>query len=129
MNYAKQLPQDKQNNVYPAPPAFVALQAQTGVPIASSVISLTDRTTVIDVTVTGAATGTAAIIGKWGVASVTTSNFDWAVGAGNTRTFVVPVSVFGTNSVAGANVANGLYNSVSVKTVNAVAASVLTTEY
>lgn len=128
-SYARRLPIDQNNNPYPAPPPFTSNQSQTGVPVASSVITLNDKTTVIDVTVMATAAASAGIIGKWGSASVTSSNYDWVVQAGNFRTFVVPVSVMGTSSVAGANVANGLYNSVSVKTVNGTAASILTAEY
>lgn len=129
MNYAKELALDKKANVYAGIPATVSNQSQKGVPTASSVISLNDKTTVIDVTCIGGQSGNAAILGKWGSASVTGTNFDWIVGSGQTRTFVVPVSVMGTTSVAGANVANGLYNSVAVITATAQSASVFTAEY
>ena len=130
MNYARELPQDRKDQRFDgAPPAFVALQSQSGVPAASSVLTLTDRTTVIDITATGVAAGSAAIIGKWGSASVTASNFDIAVAAGQSRTFVVPVSVMGTTSVAGANVANGLYATLALKNVGTAGGSVLTVEY
>ena len=127
MNYARNLPQDKTNNTYNGLPAFTAYQAQAGVPIASSVISLTDKTTVIDFTVL-AGTSDGAILGKWGPSSVTSTNFDFVVASSTTRTLVVPQSVFGVNSVAGINVQMGLYNTVSVKTATG-SASVFTAEY
>lgn len=130
MNYAKQLPLDKTATPYPAPPNFPSTQAQAGVPIASSVITLSPNTTVIEMTVLGGQSGNSAIIGKWGTASVTTSNYDFIVGSGNTRVFVVPVSVAaGITSVQGANPANGLYPAVAVKTATAVSASVFSVEY
>lgn len=127
--YAKELPQDKNRNVYPAPPAYTSNQAVIGVPIASSVITLSDKTTVIEFTVLGGQSGNAAIIGKWGVASVTSSNFDFVIASGQTRQMVVPVSVFAQASIAGANVANGLYPAVAIKTATTVSASVLSVEY
>lgn len=130
MGYARQLPQDKNNNPYQAPPPFTSYQSQGGVPIASSVVTLSPNTTVIDVTVFGGVSANAAIIGKWGVASVTGTNFDWIVQSGADKTFVVPVSVYGSSpSIAGANAMNGLYNAVSLKTATATLASVFTVEY
>lgn len=107
----------------------MANKSQAGVPIASSVITLDDKTTVIEMTVIGGQSANSAVIGKWGTASVTSTNFDFIVQSGTTRPLVVPVSVFGTSSVAGANVANGLYNAVAVKTATNVSASVFSVEY
>lgn len=128
MNYAKNLPLDKNNYPYETIPSFVSNQSQSGAPSTSSVISLSDKTTVLDVTVFSTAAGNAVIIGKWGPSSVTATNFDWAVQAGQYRTFVVPQSIAGTSSVSGVNVAYGLYNSVAVKSLSTVA-SVLTVEF
>ena len=79
--------------------------------------------------VIGTATGSGGVIGKWGNGSVTGSNFDIQVNAGQNLTFAVPQSVFGAplSSVAGANAANGLYNSISFLSVGV--ASVYTAEY
>lgn len=130
-NYAKQQPVDKQNSTMQnAPPAFPTLQSQAGVPVASSVLTFSQNTTVVDV---GAFTGTAGsggIIGKWGAASVTASNFDIFVNSGASNRYVVPVSVFGvTSSVVGANVANGLYTAISLKAATTQSSSVFTIEY
>lgn len=130
-NYAKQLPKSQNEMQYDAaPPAFVSNQSQNGVPIASSVVSLNDKTTVIELMVIGGQGGNAGIIGKWGTGSVTGTSFDIQVNSGQTRQFVVPQSVFGNiSSIAGANVANGLYNSLSLKTATAQSASVFSIEY
>jgi len=130
MNYGRELPQDRKDQRFDgAPPAFPSLQSQMGVPTASSVVSLTDKTTVVEISAVSGQAGSGGIIGKWGSASVTSSNFDFFVNAGVTRDFVVPVSVAGINSVAGANVANGLYNAVALKVATATSTSVLTTEW
>ena len=127
--YAKEMPQDKNRNPYSAPPAYTSLQSQKGVPIASSVLSLTDRTTVLQVMALGGQAGNAAVLGKWGVSSVTATNYDFMVPVGGVYPFVVPVSVMVASSIAGANVANGLYPAVSFITATATSASVFTAEY
>lgn len=129
MNYARSMPIDRKGNNYETVPPYPAYARNAGVPTASSVITLNDNTTVIDVTVIGGQAGNAAILGKWGSASVTTSNYDWVVGSGATRTLVVPQSVIGTTSVAGANVMNGLYSTCAVIVATAQSASVFTAEY
>lgn len=131
MNYARNLPLDKNNMPYPAPPAFTSSQSQAGNPVASSVITLSANTTTIGIMALGGQAGNAAIIGKWGASSVTSTNFDIMVNSGQTLPFVVPVSVFGAQlaSVAGANAQNGLYTSLSVKAATAQACSIFTAEY
>lgn len=130
MNYGKALPKSTNELQFDAaPPAFPANQSQSGVPVASSVITLNDKTTVMEIMVMGGQSGNAGIIGKWGVASVTATNFDIMINSGQIRQFLVPVSVMGTSSVAGANVMNGLYNSLSVKVATAQSASVFSAEY
>lgn len=131
MAYGRELPKSKNEQLYDmAPPAFTTYQSQSGNPTVSSVITLNDRTTVIELMAIGGNNGNAGIIGKWGVGSVTGTNFDIQVNSGQTRQFVVPQSVFGNiSSVAGANVANGLYNSLSVKQATPQPCSVLSIEY
>lgn len=128
--YAKEQPRDRLNETYQnAPPATTSNQSQNGVPLTSSVVTLSDKTTVFEVTAFSGTAGGGAVIGKWGPASVTGTNFDFIVQSGNTRTFIVPQSVFGVNSVAGANVANGLYSTVALKNATAQSTSVFTIEY
>lgn len=127
-NYAPKTPRDKTDEVIQnAPAAVISLNSNAGVPVTSSVISLTDRTTMLEMTAIG---GSIAI--KWGVSSVVASgagaNFDNIITNNTTRQFVVPVSVIGVQSVAGANVANGLYNAVSVIQATATSASVFTSQ-
>lgn len=129
MNYAKDLPIDKGGLPYPSPPAYQSNQSQRGVPLTSSVITFSDKTTVLDVAVLGGQSGNSLILGKWGTASVTATNFDWMVQSGEHKILVIPVSVGGINSVAGANVANGLFPAVAVITGTATSASIFTAEY
>lgn len=129
-NYAKKIPRDTTDEAIDgAPPAYPSNQSQSGVPVTSSVVTLNSNTTIIEISAMTGNAGSGGIIGKWGVSSVTSSNFDFFVGSGFTRDLVVPVSVMGTASLVGANVANGLYPAVSLKTATAQSASVFTTEY
>lgn len=128
--YPKELPTDKNNNVYPAPPAFKSNQSQNGVPIASSVLTLNANTTVLQVMVVGGTVGNSAVLGKWGSASVTGTNYDFMVPSGFTMPFVVPVSIMGTSSsIQGANPQNGLYPTVAFIAATAQSSSVFTAEY
>ena len=130
--YARELPVDKNNNPYTvSSPNFQSLQATTGTPTTSSIISLTDRTTVVEVTAIGGP-----IMMKWGNTSIATGNaavIDNAIPPNTSRTFVVPQSVFAVSSnqsVMGANGANGLFNMLSVKTLGASSiATVIVTEF
>jgi len=109
--YAKELPVDKNNNPYTiATPAFVSNQSWGSVFTVSSTIGLSDKTTVVQFL----AVGQAANI-KWGPSSVTATNFDASIPANTPVTLVVPQSIMAAVSVMGANGANGLYNSVSIK--------------
>ena len=114
--YARELPVDKNNNPYSvSTPGYPSLQSWQAAPTVSSTIGLTDRTTVVQLAAQGGA-----INFKWGTGSVTSSSFDGTVVGGYTQTFVVPVSILANaNSVMGANGANGLYNSISIKTATA----------
>lgn len=132
MNYAKELPLDKNNFPASLIPAKVSNQSQRGVPLASSVLTLSPNTTVVNIMViSGGANGSAGILGKWGVSSVTATNFDLQVNAGQNLSFVVPVSTqgTGTQSVQGINPQLGLFNSLSLITATAQSASVFTAEY
>lgn len=124
--YARELPLDKNANPYfTTTPGQVSYQAWSGVPASSSVIGLTDTTTVVQIAAIGAA-----ISFKWGPSSVTSSSFDGTVPANTVATYVVPQSVIAaSNSVMGANGANGLYNKISIKVATAVSASVFGTEF
>lgn len=115
-NYSPALAHDKNNEPlwdYPSP--LPAKQVTVAVPpVASSVITFGANTTKIEIT---SFAGPVAI--KWGPGSVIalagTANFDHIVPQNSVRKFVIPQSVQGvTGSIVGANVLNGLYNSMAV---------------
>lgn len=133
LNYAKALPRDKAGDTmqeYPAP--FVSLQTDASEnSSASSVLSLTDNTSAIEI----AATGGAAVM-KWiattntnpsVISAAGTANFDHVIPANSYRRFVVPIESQGTASIVGINKQAGLYQRVAVKSVGV--ASVATTQY
>lgn len=126
VNYAKSLPVDGNENPYTvSTPAFPSNQSWQGTPITSSTIGLSDRTTVVQLAAQGGA-----INFKWGPGSVTATSFDGTVVGGYTQTFVVPVSIMANGySVMGANGANGLYNSISIKTATGLSGSVFGCEF
>lgn len=130
MNYAARFSQDKNNYPYLYISA-VSKQTQKGSPSASSVITLSPDTTTIEVTAVGSASGNSLIIGKWGSASVTTTNWDFCVQSGQSKLLAVPINTVNAQpaSMAGANAANGLFSTIAVNNALAVAASVFTAEY
>lgn len=110
-------------------PALVTRTSENAT--ASSVVTLSDNTTMIELAAVG---GTAVL--KWIQTSDTTAsviseagtaNYDHVIPSGQVRRFVVPQESIGTSSIVGANKQNGLYNRVAYKTVGV--ASVMTTEY
>lgn len=127
-NYARELPIDKQNNQYTeSTPAFVTNQSWSSVFTVSSTVGLSDKTTVIQLSAVGAPANF-----KWGGGSVTGTSFDGTIPSNVQVTFVVPQSVMGAGvnaSMMGANGANGLYNSISIKTVGGNTGSVFGAEF
>lgn len=98
---------------------------------ASSVITLTDNTSCVEVAAVG---GPAAV--KWiattntdpsVISAAATANFDHLVPSGQLRRFAVPIEGGGTTSVVGVNKQMGLYNRVAIKSIGV--ASVLLAEY
>ncbi len=88
---------------------------------ASSVITFTDNTTVVEVAAVDApvfirwipTTDTqASVIGVAG----STANYDDVIPKNTTRIFPIPVETQGTASIVGANKQNGLYNRIAWKT-------------
>lgn len=134
-NYAKELPRDKQGAAmqeYPAPFRPNARYSSENA-TASSVITLTDDTTEVEV----GAQGGAAVM-RWVTAADTqasvvsiagsTANFDHFIGSGTVRRFVVPIALSTVQaSIVGINVQMGLFRRVAVKSIGT--ASVLTSEY
>lgn len=123
ISYAKPLPLDSSMHPmqeYPAP--YLALKEDVSENnVTSSLITLTDNTTVIEVSTTN---GPAAI--KWiatgntnpsvVTAAGATADLDHTIPSNSFRRFVVPIESYGVTSIVGANKRNGLYNRVAVKT-------------
>lgn len=119
---------------HPAPVKAIARYVyENGV--ASSVLTLTQNTTAIEV-----ATGATPAVMRWVATSDTeasvvaiagaTANFDHEVPANAVRRFVVPIESApnqGYSSMQGTNRAEGLYQRVAIKSQGV--GSVLTTEY
>lgn len=98
----------------------------------SSVMTVNDGTTVIEVGAVGAPVYVKWISRSDTTASViaiagSTANFDDYVPANTTRIFPIPQEIGGTSSIVGANIAAGLFNRVAVK--SAGIASVITVEF
>lgn len=126
---------------YDSPPPFKAIKQYVSEnATASSVITLTDNTTSIEIGTggtqavmrwvlvadgTGAATSVIAVAGA-------TANLDHTIPANTVRRFIVPIEIqapgFAPNaSIVGARVENGLFARLAYKTQGV--ASVLVTEY
>lgn len=134
INYAKSLPRDRNNEPmqeYPAPALALARNAAENA-TASSVITMTDNTTAIEIEAQ-----TVAAVMRWVAASDTQAsvvsaasgaNYDHVIPVGSYRRFVVPIETGGaTPSIVGANVANGLYKRFAIKSIGV--GSVLTAEF
>lgn len=141
-NYAKGIPVgDNGNPFFLSPPEVKAIEQYVGENgTASSVITLTDQTSAVEV-----AAGAATVVIRWvprtetaGVSPFgsviaiagTTANYDHVVPANTVRRFVVPQEVTpsqGTSSMVGDNTAYGLFQRMAVKTQGI--GSVLTSEY
>lgn len=134
-NYQKRLPHDSGGGEalqeFPAP--FLSHQRRYSSNAGtSSVITLDDRTTSLEIT---AGTVPAAI--RWVPTTDTqasviavpgaTANYDHIIPAGTLRRFVVPQETAGITSVAGANIANGCYRRVAWMSVGV--GSILSSEF
>lgn len=92
---------------------------------ASSVITVTDNTTVLEISAGGSPvalrwvprTETAGVspFGSVITATGATANFDAVVQANATRVFPIPQEISGTSSIVGLNIQAGLYNRVALK--------------
>lgn len=133
VNYSKRAAADSNGApLFEAPlPLKAIVTTASDNAVASSVITLNDNTTNLEISAVGspafvrwvARTDTAGSV----ISAAGTANFDNVVPAGTVRKFLVPIETIGTSSIVGANIANGLYNRVAYKT--AAAGSILTTQY
>jgi hypothetical protein len=138
VNPYKNLPRDKFDGImqeFPAP--FLSKARYTNEnATASSVISVSQDTTSIEIT----ANGGAAIM-RWVATSDTqgsvvgiagaTANYDHVIAANTIRRFAIPIETMyqAPSSMVGANRMNGLYQRVAIKTAGTGAASVLVSEF
>lgn len=133
--YARETPRDKQGEpIQNAPPAFQALEQNYGSSAVSSVITLTDGTTLIEV----GAIGGGGVVMKWittgdtaasVVAAGASANWDNFIPADTVRQFVVPIEKVGTTSVVGINKQMGLFNRVAFIAAAVPSSSVLSSEF
>lgn len=137
LNYAARVPADSSGlplESYPAAKIHLP-QTTTNAPSVlsmdngsfSSVMTLNDNTTVLEIAATNAAavlrwvpvgeTAAAPAAGPFqSVITVQgTANFDHVIPKDSVRRFVVPIETRGSTSVVGLNIQNGLYNKVAVK--------------
>ena len=132
-NYAPKLPRDRTGEAmqqYPSPRLALTTIANDNNTV-SSVITLNDQTSALEI----GAVGAPAVM-RWlavGVANTSvvsaagTANFDHVIPSATYRRFVVPRETAAIASVAGINIAEGLYQRVAVRSIGI--ASVLTTQY
>lgn len=119
--YAKPVAVDKNGNSLDSQPLPLKALATTVSENAtvSSVITLNDNTTDIEIAAVGAPafirwiarTDTAGSV----LSAAGTANYDAFLQSGQTKRFIVPIETLGTSSIVGANIANGLYNRLAYK--------------
>lgn len=137
LDYASPQPIDQRNNqVQPEQASPVpALSTTVSGTLLSSVLTLDDRATVIEVvTVNSGAAGIKWLGSVVASPSVTTTNFDNAVPGNWIRRFVIPQSVAGITNigsvVGGQGAKNGLYKQVAVIPLSATSpTSIIVTQY
>lgn len=124
MSYPKPIPVDANKSPMQAyPPARVALQSFGRHDLStSSVITFNDNATNLEITASGNVLAGSGVVIKWisttdttasVIATGATANFDHAIPANVTRTFVIPREGNATASLVGANVKEGLYRRVA----------------
>ncbi len=136
INYAVGIPHDKNGQElqeFPSPIVAKARYITETAAATSSVISVTQDTTVVEVTAVGS-TGYIRWVGTSDTqASVTAAqagaNFDHTIPANTLRRFVIPIEAQGNPaSVQGVNRLNGLYRRLAIKT-NLAASSIIVAEF
>lgn len=138
-NYAREIPHDKggegMNDYYPAYKANIRYGTNNAT--ISSVITLNDNTTIVEV----AAVGSPVLV-RWIPASETASvspfasvigtganaNFDHTVAKDTVKQFVIPIETQGTSSIVGIGVQAGTYRRVAISSGGAVS-SILVAEF
>src|SRR3990167_11431534 len=137
-NYAKEIPYDKGGTALQEFPAAYKANAryQRNNLTVSSVFTLNDNTTVLEVAAVGVsaalrwipATETAAVTPFASViTAIGSENFDHVISKDTVRRFVVPIETQGTASIVGIGVQAGTYRRVAIISAAAVS-SVLASE-
>lgn len=125
INYSKPLPKDagSMEALQEYPPAVLSVTRITSEnATVSSVITLNDQTTMLEIAAIGAPAAFRWVPTSDTQASVVTAagasaNYDHVVASGTVRKFVVPQERQAITSIAGANVMNGLYSRVAWRTI------------
>lgn len=140
-NPYKKIPTDAGGLAWTNSPAPLKALQQFGAGAGfSSVITLHDNATQVEITVMGIESSGAVI--RWipttetagvspfasVIASAAGANYDHAIAVGTTRIFAIPKESQGVNSIVGLGVQNGLYRRMAIVQANA-ASSVYTTTY
>lgn len=139
LNYAAGLPVDERGNVMQEYPAPFKANARYGTNNAtsSSVITLQDNSTVVEISAVGSpvavrwvpVTETAAVSPFGSVITIgATSNFDYVVPKDGVRRFVSPIEGGGVNSIVGIGVQAGTYRRIAVSSGGTVS-SVMLSEF
>jgi hypothetical protein len=133
--YAARLPIDASGApMQEYPSAKKALARYGAAAVTSSVVTLTDNTTSLEV---GAISG-GGVVMRWVttadtqasiIATGANANYDHFIPADQVRRFVVPIEGPGVSSIVGANKQNGLYNRVAWIAAAAPPSSVLASEF
>lgn len=139
-NYAREVPYDKGGTALPQYPAAYKANARYSANNAtvSSVLTLNDNTTVVEVSAVGASvairwvpsTETAAVSPFASVITTAgaTANFDHIVPANMFRRFVCPIETQGTASIVGIGVQAGTYRRIAIMSAAGVS-SIMTAEF
>lgn len=121
---------------YGSPAPNVAINRYAAGSGISSVVTLTDNTTTMEIAAQGGSGVAIKWIGRTDTAGSVVGtgaglNFDNFIPANAVRRFAIPIERAGTASIVGANIQNGLYNRVAwVSAIGAAgASSVIATEY
>lgn len=135
VNYAAASPNDRKNNPMPEYPAPIPQKAiylnATGT---SSVITMTDDTTIVEFSAVGGQGGVMRWVKSTDTqASVVSAgaglNFDHYIPANGSRRLVVPIETQGVSSIVGINKQAGLYNRYAIKAVPSPNSSVFAAEF
>ena len=133
-NYSNPLPRDNGSQPmqeFPAPiVAKVRYTSENAT--TSSVLTVGDNTVQLEIAAIGQSAAMRWVTTGDGAASIvtiagSTSNYDHVIPGGTYRRFVIPIESFTQSSVVGANIQNGLFRRVAVKSFGI--GSVMTIEY